>query len=221
MMAEVCLEGEGSAAPNGAALIEYIRAPQFKRLLSEVVARQDESDFRSIAVLSRYQGEGKTFLTGVLALGYAIFLRRRVLILDTIAQEGGGGLFLSRLLRETVSHPEHESLIEIVSSRSIESPNEDSILPPTPGLPAIDFGIADFLHRVGIDYDLVIVDTCALESSSAQTLDPVVVARQTDTAIVVTSSRSTEAGALEPLRQILKKSRVDILGTIHNGGSEQ
>ncbi|MFM1847453.1 MAG: hypothetical protein RL417_927 [Pseudomonadota bacterium] len=213
MVTEISAAGGRERSP----LIEYIKDPQFKRLLSEVVARQHERDFRSLAILSRYPGEGKTFFAAVLALAYATFLRRRVLILDTIVQGSTGALYVGELLRESVNAGGRENLIEIVTSRALEE-DEVSREEGAFGVPGIDFGIGDFLHRVSSDYDLVIVDTCALESSNTETLDPIIVARQTEAALVVTSPRSAVDGSLDPLRRILSESRVELLGAIYNGG---
>lgn len=196
-------------------LMEYIKTPRFKRLLSEIVSAQHERDFRSLAVLSRSAGEGKTFFASVLALGYATFLRRRVLILDTIAQGDGGELYLGEVLNEVSTR---SAQIDIVTSRAIEEDEDTSASRERLGLPGVDFGIGDFLERVSREYELIIVDTCAITETSGLKLDPIVVARQTDAAVLVTSKSSLEARSLEALGRELRARRVDLLGTIHNGG---
>lgn len=203
---------------RGAPLLEYIKMPRFKRLLSEIVSAQHERDFRSLAVLSRSAGEGKTFFASVLALGYATFLRRRVLILDTIAQGNGGELYLGEVLSEVSSK---NAQIDIVTSRAIEEDEDTASSRARLGLPGVDFGIGDFLERVSREYELIVVDTCAIVETSSSKLDPIVVARQTDTAVLVTSKPSLETRSLEALGRELRARRVDLLGTIHNGGGTQ
>lgn len=44
------------------ALLEYIRVPAFKRLLNQVVSIQAKRSIKSIAVLSEYPEEGRSFL---------------------------------------------------------------------------------------------------------------------------------------------------------------
>ena len=63
------------------------------------------------------------------------------------------------------------------------------------------------------------MDTCAIAETSSEKLDPIVVARQTDTAVLVTSRSSLEPRALELLGRELRARKVELLGTIHNGGS--
>src|SRR5262249_44057334 len=88
----------GVAAPRSQdareVLSDYIRDPRFKRLFDQVASAQARGCLKSLAVLSGYPGEGKTFLVSVLALGYATFLRRRVLILDTISQTRNESFYL-------------------------------------------------------------------------------------------------------------------------------
>ncbi len=199
-------------------LLGYIKTPRFKRLLSDIVAAQHERDFRSLAVLSRSAGEGKTFLASVLALGYATFLRRRVLILDTITQGDGGELYLGEVLREVATGGAE---IDIVTSRAIEGEDGGPSSEIPLRFPGVDFGIGDFLERVSHEYDLVVVDTCAITETTSERLDPIIVARQTDTAVLVTSKPSLDARSLESLGRELRARKVDLLGTIHNGGGER
>jgi hypothetical protein len=84
-------------------LVDYIRLPHYKRLLEKVVTQQEEAGVKSITVMSMYPQEGRTFFISVLALGYALFLRKRVLIMDTVHQTRAESYFLSRVIEAEAS----------------------------------------------------------------------------------------------------------------------
>lgn len=202
------------------ALLDYVHAPEFKRLLSDIAAAQHERDFRSIAVLSRDRGEGKTFFVSVLALGYAAFLGRRVLILDSIAQNSVSALYLERLFHaDSADAPALASRgsIDVMTSRELGDEESDSVHAGAPRLGGADFTIGDFIGRMHADYDLIVVDTCALSGSSVHTLDPIVVARQTDTAILVTSQATLHRDAVSEVGRELRRRSIALLGTVYNG----
>jgi len=198
------------------AFFDYVRGVEFKRILSDVGALQHQHHFQSLALMSRVSGEGKTFFAAVLALGYALFLRRRVLILDTIAQTSTSALHLAPILTDATGSGVDSGggQVDVVTSREFDSAGRD-----TPSSWGADFAIGEYIERIRGEYDLVLVDTCAVESAGLETLDPIVVGRQVDTAILITSPRTIRREQLHALGGELRRRDVNLLGTIYNGGS--
>lgn len=205
-----------AAASARRAFVEYVRGVEYKRILSDIGALQHRRNFRSVAVLSRASGEGKTFVSSVLALGYALFLRRRVLILDTIAQASRSALYLAPVLTQAFGADEGMpgGVVDVMTTRELETGETRG----ANHIGGADFAIGEFIERVRDDYDLIVVDTCALEAATINTLDPLVVGRQTDVAILVTSPQTVHRDVLSRIGGELRRREVDLVGTIYNSG---
>jgi Mrp family chromosome partitioning ATPase len=206
-------------APLRSGFLEYVRGVEFKRILSDVGALQHQNRFQSIVLLSRAPGEGKTFFAAVLALGYALFLRRRVLILDTIAQTSTSALTLAPVLSAAGGCGEIPGggHVDVVTSREFDPGGQGPAVKEW----GADFAIGEYIESIRGDYDLILVDTCSLEASHSDTLDPIVVGRQTDTAILITSPRTNRREHLRLLGEELRRRDVHLLGTIYNGGAQK
>src|SRR6185295_2490579 len=75
-------------------LLDYVRFTEVKRLIHQVHSVQKKKGAKTIAILSLRPGEGKTFLVSALALGYAMLLKKKVLIVDATTQTLNGYLFV-------------------------------------------------------------------------------------------------------------------------------
>lgn len=215
-------------------LLDYIRFPQFKRLLDKVASAQLSNGFRSIAVLSKFPREGRTFFVAVLALGYAIYLRRRVLIVDTLSANRENSFYLDRVLgsrsngerngaRPYIDLMTAATMIRRLNQRygSLHVGPDGEITGPPALSETPDFQVGVFLDELESEYDLVLLDTCALTTVDKQHLDPVILARQADSAILVTSHRSSERDVVQQVNDELHRSHVELLGTIFNNGAWQ
>jgi len=195
-------------------LIDYIRNPQFKRLLNQIVTAQHNRQCKSVAVLSLFPGEGRTFLVSALALGFARFLNSRVLVMDMVKQANQRSLFFDRILGEQDSEKLHgkglkqPGVIDLVTSFNLEKDTNDSN----------DFIIRSYLDSIAEDYDLILMDTCAIRGAGKDNVDPLIIARQTDSAILLTSKKSLNHEHLTELKRDLSRFKIDPLGTVHNQG---
>lgn len=195
-----------NATDNGeyyaeATLYEFLQHAQFKRLLSQVRAAEETAGIRSISIMSEYEGEGKTFFTSVLALGYASLLKRRVAIVDTVTPRG-----VSR--NKNWSPTQYPLHMDYVGSLHINDVSPD----------ATDFQIAEYIAALERDYDLILLDTCALSTSNAYTMDPFIISHHADSALFLTSRRSLGKDQLLRLRREVGRWNIKVLGTVHNEG---
>jgi hypothetical protein len=221
---------------------DYIKNPEFKRLLNKIALAQEVENFKSIAVLSEFSGEGKTFFISVLALGYAAFLKRRVLIMDTISQTRNDSFYISSVLGEESyaiedTEVSNSGTIDLITTRNLKKQaqafkqigfssnlleNPDSV--NGNGMcdyddelyDTADFQIGPFIHSLYSTYDLILLDTCALKEVSKNNLDPIILAHQADTNVIITTQDSLKKETLYKVHRELSKSNIRVLGTVHN-----
>ena len=196
-------------------LTSYIRHTEFKRLFNQILTAQEQGGFRSLAVLSEFPGEGRSFFVSGLALAYARYLPSRVLIVDSVNQTVGKCLYLESVLGV------HEP--ELVGGRSLAEPGRiDLVSTRTNGsgsYDSSDFQIGRYVEAMRDRYDVIIVDTCSLNSVGQHYIDPVIIAHQVDATILVTSLRSYERPILQRIKQKLKRYGIVPLGTVFNSGA--
>ena len=205
-------------------LSEYIREPYFKRLLNAIAGAQYHSNFKTLAVLSQQPGEGKTFFVCSVALAYSQYLQGRVLIVDTTKQTRDKLLFLECLISEAQNgvvnghangngngnkNGKKNSRIDFLTTRNINGGAHDWS----------DFQLASYIDRFKQEYDLVLIDTCALEVVDRYATDPLIVARGSDASVLITSKQTLKKERLSEIQRELKSSEVNLLGTVFNGGA--
>lgn len=213
-------------ARNLTPLKRYAQQPEIKRIINQIVAAQEEQPFRSIAVLSESSQKEKTLFLSALALGYAQFLRRRVLIMDTVHQTVEDSLYF----RSATGHTPNTSLnariksgprVDLLTTRSICSEIEGMCQRETSERKSVnfdvsDFLIGDFLSRQRHFYDLILLDLCPLSETSSATMDPAVLASQTDRVIVHLSAEPLRADQVRMIESVLSDKRVTPLGAVTN-----
>ena len=193
--------------------LEYhIRTPEFKRLLNMIVTTQKQHRFKSLAVLSLFPQEGRSFFVSALALGYAKLLNARVLVLDTVSQTNNRSLYLDRILdKYEPGTPEsgfwqEPGHIDLMTSRG----------PAGGGSESTDFQIGPYVEYLRDHYDLIILDTCAITDSDIENMDPIVVARQVDTTILLTSEKSMTKESMVVVKQELDQYGIPLLGNVYH-----
>ncbi len=200
-----------------AQLLEYIRRTEFKRLLQQFSARVRETQTRSIAVLSLFPSDGKSFLVSTLALGYAQFFRAKVLIVDSVQQTQNSAVYFQGVLQGSdssskkgknaqVSNPSH-GVVELLSTESLF---------PGDNYDTADFQIGAHITSLRDQYDLILLDTCSIAGADTRNLDPLILARNVDAALVLTSKRSLNSHSMGRLGQLVEEFQIPILGTVHN-----
>jgi len=222
-------------------LLDYIRHPEFKRLLNQILMAQQEQKFVSMAILSEFPQEGRTFFISALALGYATYLDKKVLIMDTISQTKDESFYFGHILGEesdSIFSYDNDSdskggVVDLIATKnlcrrvklehegeSLDVLKGDSLLSYSEKdlYENVDFRIRDFINSLKKSYDLILLDTCPLSRASKFHLDPMILAKQAETSILLTSPQSVNRRRLSTIRNELKSSQVKILGTIFNDG---
>lgn len=215
-------------------LFEYVRYTEFKRILGQIALSLDKEGYNSITVLSELPEEGKTFFASAIALGYSLLLERRVLVVNTASHAQYRSLLHQRVFQNGTwsggtagparggpPSPPPDAAAGAAGSDPLRlgidliSPFDDgaSDLPVSS-----DFQLGKYIESLKNNYDLVIFDTCALSANNKNNMDPVVIARQSDTAILLTSWRSMDPGILSRARERLKHWNIRLMGTIFNSG---
>ncbi|MCB0333762.1 MAG: hypothetical protein KDD55_09710 [Bdellovibrionales bacterium] len=214
------IENEGSEELGGEhlrVLLDYIRRTEFKRMLNRIVMAQAEEGFRSISVLSEYPEEGRSFFISALALAYTRYLHSRVLIVETIEQTKNRSLFLQSVVGEHLPESENPHFeddpgyIDLLTTRSLGEGEYDTA----------DFQIGKYLQKLEGRYDLVLVDTCPLSEVNARSIDPYIIARHTEAAVLITSPQSMKRSIVSPIVEQVKRMGVRLLGTVYNGFAVQ
>lgn len=227
-----------------AMLYEYIRSPLVKRLLNQIIATQEAHGFKSVTILSDQPKEGKSFFTAALALGLSSFLRRRVLIIDTVSKERAESLFACvlapALARGYTSEGSNGSssrdwaggTIDLVTTSAEkhkvyvhhdQSPPQSAqaALPPVPYKPSqlyetAEFHLGNLVTALSPSYDLILVDTCALSQVTNASFDPLIMAKQSDCSILITTNQTLGREAITKIRTHLQQAQIRLIGTVYN-----
>ena len=184
------------------ALYDYLGNADFKRVLSQIHSAVSQQKLRSLAVISTEQGAGKTFFVSVIALGLASLLKQRVAIIETVAPRKGD----QSNSWAPALYPMHMDYIGSLSVAECE-------------MEVSDFQIRDYINAFERDYDLVILDTCAIEAANSYSMDPLIIAQQADAALVILSKNCLGKDKLRRMRSELKRWKVKVLGTVYNAGA--
>jgi len=195
-------------------MLRFIGHSEIKRLVNQIISAQNELMFKSLAILSEFPGEGKTFFTAALALAYAKYVPGQVLIVNTIPQSKGSEGLLRSVLgvhrpmrRGTDNSSCKVDLITAkndMRSRWRESP---------------DFLISAHIAKFSNSYDIVFVDTCAMSVADVDCVDPIILAQQVDASILLTSQKSLERSAVKSITTRFKRYGIQPLGSVFNSGA--
>jgi Mrp family chromosome partitioning ATPase len=170
---------------------------------------QEDEQFNSVAVLSELNSEGKTLVTASLALAYSDRLKKKVLVIDT-ASERGATSALAELLDKTET-------VDVVALRDWSGLKKGA----DGGQDADEYQLKILLTQVASQYGLILVDTCALSRRNRNNLDPAVIGRQCDAAILVSADSGAPDEVSVQNRKRLVASGVNLVGMVHNQRSPQ
>lgn len=238
--------GYGGFSPKDI-LQDFIRNTEFKRLLNQIVFAQTRKGARSIALLSQYPKEGKTLLAAGVAMGYSLFLRKRVLLIDTVSSTRNESFFIGRVIEnDIVSNGSRGSSvsnqfsgqdfsqgeIDLMSRASIAKQiqynqahlyqdlvGDEALMAAATGTATMDFHLRYLLQSLRSNYDLILIDCCSISAALKGTIDPMILAQQSDGAILITSFQTLERNSLIALKKQLKSSQVELIGTVFNPGA--
>ena len=193
-------------------LKSFIQYAEVKSLLDRILILQEQEKFQSLAFLSEFDGEGKTFLISAIALAYSERLNKKVLVIDTSsnamstpapAKELKENYLLTELLEDTTK-------VELMVMRDWAK------LRLSPGID--EYQLNALLKEVGHRYSLVLVDTSSLSRRNKNNFDPIVIARQCDAAILVSGQSRLRDQFAGDHRKRLHDSGIKLLGLIYNQG---
>ncbi|RMG39727.1 MAG: tyrosine-protein kinase family protein [Candidatus Dadabacteria bacterium] len=190
-------------------LSDYIKESSFKRLLNQIVTAQASDNFVTVAVLSELAGEGRSFFISALALAYMRYLDGQVLIVDATNQTKRRSLFLECVLAEKRTNKGGLARVDLITTRSLENVDHDSV----------DFQLGAFISDLKPQYELILVDTVPLAYEGRDCIDPFIVARHADRAILLTSPASIRQDNLRKTVRDLERCRIKLLGTAFNNGA--
>lgn len=185
------------------ALKNFIQYSEVKLLLDQILVLQEQAHFQSIAIISEFQGEGKSFICAALALVYSERLNKKVLVIDTTVEANAPDL-LAELLEDT-TRVDLISLKTLRGASSTQAPDE--------------YELKRLLTEKKPLYSLILVDSASLSKRNKNNYDPVVIARQCDAAILVSgNTKPAEAPAAEHQKKI-HDAEIKLIGMIYNQGN--
>ncbi|MGI6524181.1 MAG: hypothetical protein ACOX2O_02665 [Bdellovibrionota bacterium] len=196
-------------------LNSFIKRTEIKRLINQILTAQASRNFRSLAILSEYPKEGKTFFTAALALAYARFLPGRVLVVNTVPQSKSGNTLLKSIIG--IHLPVRLNKYELGESCRIDLITARSDLMDRRAI-SPDFQISSYIDKFADSYDIVFVDTCAMSDLNDDLVDPVIVAQHVDASILITSPKSLDRSSVRRVTGKLHRYGIRPLGAVYNAG---
>jgi Mrp family chromosome partitioning ATPase len=200
-----------STSTPGKDLHNFIQYTEIKNLLDRLLLLQETEKFHSLAVLSEFDGEGKTFVAAALAVAYTERLKRKVLIVDTTTPRqlhlpvSAKTRKKSELLGELLEEAEQVDVISLSEWSGMKSHGN-----------ADEYQIKKLFAQIATQYSLILVDTSSLSRRNRNNFNPVLIARQCDASILI-SARSEIAPAIsEEHKNNIVNSHVKLIGMIHN-----
>lgn len=191
------------------------QAEAFRDLRSQIVAAQDVTERRPLAVLSAEGGDGRSFVAANLAMAFCQLGERTVLV-DANLREPG--------LHKLLGVPERPSLSTLLCGVPIARPFDRSAqmpklyvlqagTPPPNPLELLERPLfARLLENLQRNFDRVIVDTPAAAGGA----DARVIAAACGQAVLVGRKNRSAVQPLQQLNAWLNKVRVDVVGVILN-----
>ncbi len=186
-------------SPLNDSLQTFIQYSEIKSLLDRIIQLQDLQKFKSLAIVSEQDGEGKSFLAATLGYAYTSRKQSKVMIVDTSATALPGE---PNPLRDFL---EQQPLIDFTSLREWDKNNT-----------ADEYQLKTLFAKTGQNYGLIIVDTSALFRKNKNNFDPFLIARLCDAAILVTSRSDLPTEKSQDNKKRIVESNIHLLGMVHN-----
>lgn len=174
-----------------------------------------EKKIKSIAVVSANYNEGKTTITGNLALSFSQS-NKKVLVIDSNLRNpalhemfniennfGLSDVLLGNVKINEVIHKYNDNVSIVTAGHEVHTPSEllDSV------------SMTESLEIVKNIFDLIILDTLQLKYFT----DTQVLASKVDGVIVIARAEQTKGDSILEIKEKLDKSGANILGIVLNG----
>jgi Mrp family chromosome partitioning ATPase len=203
-------------------LRDYTSQPKIKRLISSIILKQGETNFKSVAILSELPREGRSFITSLVAFCYAQMYQKRVIIID-------------------LSNPNKTNswnFVNLISANDLNNIKEDNpnsycihllVAKPQPDLINKNISTTTInesctqldLLKITLDslkpsYDLILLDTNAMSDNKTDKPDSINSAKMADRSILVLSEKTLTREKLIQIKSRIVSAGIEVLGTIHN-----
>jgi Mrp family chromosome partitioning ATPase len=191
-------------------LNEYVNYSEIKQTADQVHNLIERNKIKTLAVLSEFSLEGKSFFAAALSIAFAKFYNYKVLLIDTSTTKDS---FKSLLLSES------EQTDKIVKKTYFSNFDVANIkdFPRTRG-EITEYQIDAIAKDYAEDYQLVIIDTTAFGVRNKNNAHPMVIARRCDSSILVVSEISSKTKELDKFQLSLKDAHLNLLGVVYNDG---
>lgn len=200
------MEAEFSGDPlqeTVAAVRDYVVSPSFKRFASDF--SEQIGDAQSVSVISQFDEEGKSFLSACLAVAFTAFFGKKVVVVDTSVKSREDSVF--PLLFSRIADIDPQLKIEVATPDAFAGGS---------GHP-IEFRFKHVVSALKSTFDIVIVDTSSVFNMREGAIDPVVISRNCDGALILSSIVSLQKKIVKKLSNSLRVSGVRILGSVYIG----
>jgi hypothetical protein len=228
----------------------YVHLPACRHLLHRIISDHSTAHTQEITgppsflLLSQFPGEGTALLTAALAHGAEKLMRKRVLIVDTISQTLSDSPYkryshLNAVDPESSEHSKSATdptqrvqlaapRVDLTIARAVPetaharyTTNEICFSRVRTESPVLsDFILSSYLESLHRQYDLILIESCALTALDEDSLHPAILASYADSTIAVLSSRGMERTALLSLRDLVARHRIKLSGFVCNGGPQ-
>lgn len=206
-------------------LRDYSQYAELKQLAFRIKAMQADRPFQTLAILSYFPKEGKTLLCAALAMAYADVARSRVAIIDTTTRRNEDSLTLSeclipgdrRVVMLTMDELRHGTKTS-GSDPARPVVHNPEIVTEIPAHPHEGRNTEGFraVSEEGKPYGLVMMDTVALSSKNRNNVDPYMIARQTEAAVLVVSRPLLNSPEVSHALKVLREPGLHLIGVIAN-----
>ncbi len=194
-------------------LRSFIQYAEVKSLIDRILLLQETEKFKSVAFLSEYDGEGKTFLIAALALAYSERLNKKVLVIDTSSNNTASTPLPAKDLKENYLLAE---LLEDTTKVEVMVMRDWAKLRLSPGID--EYQLNALLSENNQNYSMILVDTSSLSRKNKNNFDPLVIARQCDVSVLVSGQPRVREQISTDNRKRIHDAGIRLLGLIYNQG---
>ncbi len=210
-------------------LKEVIQYAEVKRMADNLMLLQQQKQFRSLAVLSLFPGEGKTLFCAMMAMAYSEACQARVLVVDTTTMHAPRSLRLKACLDPANAWIDFIMLEDYRRSSNgngafHEQPSDDPAAHEIATNPigllvrkeSDQFLLRKLAEERANQYGLILLDTASLTSRNKGNIDPLVMARIADASVLVMNPHQLRTPDLDAPLKLLKDPALHLAGIISN-----
>lgn len=193
-------------------LNEYINYSEIKQVIDNIYTQVKAQKIKTIAILSEFNEEGKSFFAATLCIAYSKFYNEKVLLINTSTTKNNYSGFIDNDAKN-----KNDSIIRKTIFPNFDMVNVKDF--PTKNSEISEYQIDIMAKEFSDDYGLVMIDTTAFGVRNRHNAHPLVIAKRCDSSILVVSEISSSKKELDRFQIGLKESQVKLLGVVYNEGA--